>query len=147
MKTLKRMSFAFLLLGAIASAETHPNLTGTWKLNPDKSDTGSTGVTAITVNVNHKDPVLSYTVKGAAGGQDFEESESLTTDGKPARDSHGATVKAHWEGTTLVAEGSGDDGSVEYTARITLADDGKSFTRIFKQAGDPQPRREIYEKQ
>lgn len=147
MKTLKRLFFALLLLTAVALAETHPNLTGTWKLNPDKSDTGGTGVTAITVDVTHKDPALSYTVKGTAGGQDFEESESLTTDGQPSRDSHGATVKAHWEGATLVAEGTGDDGSVEYTARITLADDGKSFTRIFKQAGDPQPRREIYEKQ
>jgi hypothetical protein len=147
MKTLRRMFFALLLLTAIASAETHPNLTGTWKLNPDKSDAGSSDVSALTVEVTHKDPLLSYTVKGTAGGQDFEESESLTTDGKPSRDSHGATVKAHWEGTTLVAEGSGDDGSEVYTARITLADDGKSFTRIFKQAGDPQPRREIYEKQ
>lgn len=147
MKTLKRLVFALLLLTAIASAEAHPNLTGTWKLNPDKSDTGSSGVSAITVDVTHKDPLLSYTVKGTAGGQDFEESESLTTDGKPSRDSHGTTVKAHWEGTTLVAEGSGDDGSVEYTARITLADHGKSFTRIFTQAGNPQPRREIYDKQ
>ena len=147
MKTIAQLSLALLLLTAIASAETHPNLTGTWKLNPDKSDTGSSGVSAMTVDVTHKDPLLSYTVKGTAGGQDFEESESLTTDGKPSRDSHGTTVKAHWEGTTLVAEGGGDDGSVEYTARITLADDGKSFTRIFKQAGDPQPRREIYEKQ
>lgn len=147
MKAITQLSLVLLVLTSLASAETHPNLTGTWKLNPDKSDTGSSGVSAMTVDVTHKDPLLSYTVKGTAGGQDFEESESLTTDGKPSRDSHGTTVKAHWEGTTLVAEGSGDDGSVEYTARITLADDGKSFTRIFKQAGDPQPRREIYEKQ
>jgi hypothetical protein len=146
MKTLGRLFLALSLLGAVCSAQTHPNFTGTWKLNAEKSDTGS-GVTALVVDVTHKDPALSYTVKGTAGGQDFEESESLTTDGQPSRDSHGATVKAHWEGTTLVAEGTGDDGSMAYSARITLADDGKSFTRIFKQAGDPQPRREIYEKQ
>lgn len=147
MKTLGRLFLALSLLGAVSSAETHPNFTGTWKLNAEKSDTGGSGVTALTVDVTHKDPALSYTVKGTAGGQEFEESESLTTDGQPSRDSHGATVKAHWEGTTLVAEGTGDDGSMAYSARITLSDDGKSFTRIFKQAGDPQPRREIYEKQ
>jgi len=147
MKIIAKLSLALLLLAAVGSAQTHPNFTGTWKLNAEKSDTGSSGVSALTVDVNHKDPVLSYTVKGTAGGQDFEENESLTTDDKPSRDSHGATVKAHWEGTTLVAEGSGDDGSMVYVARITMSDDGKSFTRIFKQAGDPQPRREIYQKQ
>src|SRR5215467_14100928 len=147
MKTIVKLSLSVLLLAAAAFAETHPNLSGTWKLNTDKSDTSSSGVTALVADVTHKDPALSYTVKGTAGGQDFEESESLTTDGKPSRDSHGATVKAHWEGATLVAEGSDDDGSMVYSARITLADDGKTFTRIFKQAGDPQPRREIYEKQ
>ena len=147
MKTLGRLFFALSLLAAVCSAQTHPNFTGIWKLNAEKSDTGSSGVTALVVDVTHKDPALSYTVKGTAGGQDFEESESLTTDGQPSRDSHGATVKAHWEGTTLVAEGSGDDGSMVYVARITPSDDGKTFTRIFKQAGDPQPRREIYEKQ
>src|SRR5215813_11519756 len=121
MKTMAKLSLAFLLLAAAAFAQTHPNFSGTWKLNAEKSDTGSSGVSALTVDVNHKDPLLSYTVKGTAGGQDFEESESMTTDGKPSRDSHGATVKAHWEGATLVAEGSGDDGSMVYTARITLA--------------------------
>jgi len=147
MKTLGKLSLALSLLAAVCSAQTHPNFTGTWKLNTEKSDSGGSGVTSLVVAVDHKDPVLSYTVKGTAGGQDFEESESLTTDGKPSRDSHGATVKAHWEGTTLVAEGSGDDGSMVYTARITPSDDGKSFTRTFKQAGDPQARREIYDKQ
>jgi len=146
MKTMAKLSLAFLLLAAAAFAQTHPNFSGTWKLNAEKSDTGSSGVSALTVDVNHKDPLLSYTVKGTAGGQDFEESESMTTDGKPSRDSHGATVKAHWEGATLVAEGSGDDGSMVYTARITLADDGKTFIRIFKQAGDTE-RHELYEKQ
>ena len=147
MKTLGKLFLAVALLGVVCSAETHPNLTGTWKLNTDKSDTGGSGVTSLVVTVDHKDPVLSYTVKGTAGGQDFEEKESLTTDGKPSHDSHGATVKAYWEGTTLVAEGSGYDGSVEYTARITPSEDGKTFTRMFKQAGESQARREIYEKQ
>jgi hypothetical protein len=147
MKILANLLTAFLLLTAVSSAQTHPNFSGTWKLNVEKSDMGTSGVTALLVDVNHKDPALSYTVKGTAGGQDFEESESLTTDGKPSRDSHGATVKAHWEGATLVAEGSADDGTTVYVARITPSDDGKTFTRIFKQAADPQPRREIYEKQ
>ena len=147
MKNLAKLSLAFLLFAAIASAQTHPNLSGTWKLNVQKSDMGSSAVTALVAEVNHKDPALSYTVKGTAGGQDFEETESLTTDGKPTRDSHGVMVKAYWDGATLVAEGAGGYGTPAYVARITLADDGKTFTRTFKMANDPQPRREIYEKQ
>lgn len=69
MKTLGKLFLALSLLGAVCSAQTHPNFTGTWKLNAEKSDPGSSGVTALVVDVTHKDPALSYTVKGTAGGQ------------------------------------------------------------------------------
>jgi len=147
MKTIVKLSLSVLLLAAAAFAETHPNLSGTWKLNTDKSDTSSSGVTALVADVTHKDPALSYTVKGTAGGQDFEESESLTTDGKPSHDSQGNTVKAHWEGATLVIEGTDYQGSAVYTAQLTLSDDGKTITRLFKQGHEPQSHRELYEKQ
>ena len=149
MKILGKLLTAFLLLmtSAVLGAQTHPNFSGIWKLNVQRSDMGTSGVTALVAEVNHKEPVFTYTVKGTAGGQEFEETEKLTTDGKPSQDSHGATVKAHWEGTTLVAEATGSDGSVLYSARLSLSDDGKTITRVFKQTDDPQPRHEIYEKQ
>jgi hypothetical protein len=125
----------------------HPNFSGKWKLNVDKSDMGTTGVTALIVDVSHKDPVITYTVRGTAGGQDFEQTETFTTDGKPSRDSQGANVTSHWEGAALVGQGTGDDGTVLYTLRLTLSEDGKSITRVFTQKDDPQPRHEIYEKQ
>ena len=137
-----------LLFGAAALlAQTQPNLTGTWKLNTAKSELGTDGVTVLVVDIDHKDPILKYTAKGTAGGQDFEQTETITTDGKPSRDSQGINVKAHWEGTTLVAEGSGDDGSMIYVSRLTLADDGKTITRVFTQKDDPKTRHELYEKQ
>jgi hypothetical protein len=149
MQTTSRLfSLAAVLLGAVALfGADHPNFTGTWKLNVNKSEMGSNGVTALVVDVNHKDPVFTYTARGSAGGQDFEQTETLTTDGKPSRDSQGANVTCHWEGASLVGEGKGDDGTVLYKLRLTLSDDGKSITRVFTQGDDPQPRHEIYEKQ
>ena len=141
------LALSLLLTATSLFAETHPNFSGTWKLDVSKSETGSEGIAELTVDVDHKDPVFTYTAKGTAGGQDFEETESFTTDGKPSRDSHGANVTAHWDGTTLVAEATGDDGSNLYTARLTLSEDGKSITRVVKQRDDPQPRHEVYEKQ
>jgi hypothetical protein len=141
------LSLSLLFMGSALSAQTQPNLTGTWKLNTAKSEMGTGGVTAVVVAMDHKDPVLKYTVKGTAGGQDFEQTEAITTDGKTSRDSQGINVKAHWEGATLVAEGNGDDGSMIYIARLTVAEDGKTFTRVITQKDNPQPRHELYEKQ
>jgi len=102
-----------LLFAAVALfGEDHPNFTGTWKLNVQKSETGGSGVTELVVDVDHKDPVFKYTVKGSAGGQQFEESETFTTDGKPSRDSHGILVKTTWDGPSLVAVGTADGGSM-----------------------------------
>ena len=149
---MKNISSWFLLatvvFGAVALfGAAHPNFSGKWKLNVEKSEMGSAGITALVVDVNHKDPVFTYTARGNAGGQDFEQTETFTTDGKSSRDSQGANVTSHWEGATLVFEGTGDDGSMLYRSRLTLSDDGKSITREFTQREEPHPRHEIYEKQ
>ena len=151
MKTSSRsLAFATLIFAvAVVAAETNPNFSGTWQLNVGKSDMGGAPVTKLVVDVDHKEPVFKYTAKGTADGQDFEETETITTDGKPGTDSHGGTVRSHWEGTTLVSESTGSDGSTLYEARLTISEDGKTITRDFvrKGADDPQKRHEIYEKQ
>jgi hypothetical protein len=141
------LSLSLLFAAAALAADTQPNFTGTWKLNVAKSEMGTSGVTELVVTVDHKDPVFKYTAKGTAGGQEFEQTETINTDGKPSQDSQGATVKAHWEGATLVAEGTANDGSTLYVARLAMSDDGKTITRVIKQRDDPQPRHEVYEKQ
>lgn len=137
-----------VLFSAVAlSAQNHPNFTGTWKLKVAKSETGSGGATDVVVAVDHKDPVLKYTVRGTAGGQRFEESETYTTDGKASRDSHGINVTASWDGDALVAVGTADDGSMVSLSRLTLSSDGKTITRLFSQKDDREQRHEIYERQ
>ena len=152
MNILSKLVFFFLTLtfsAAVLSAQTKPNFGGTWELNLGKSDLGGAPISKLVVQIEHKDPVFKYTAKGVADGQDFEETETLTTDGKPGQDSRGDAVTTHWEGTTLVSEFTATDGKPLYEARITLSDDGKTTTRDFvrKSAEDPQRRHEIYEKQ
>ncbi len=142
----------FLLLPILFStaallAQNHPDFTGTWRLNVAKSEMGTGGVTELVVEVDHKDPVLKYVVRGTAGGQPFEETETFTTDGKASRDSHGVNVEASWDGADLVAVGTADDKSMAYLVRLTLSSDGKTITRVFTQKDDPEKRHEIYEKQ
>jgi len=141
---------AALAFGAVAlMADTKPDFTGTWKLNVDKSDLGGAPITALVVTVDHKEPSFKFTAKGTAGGEDFEETESFTTDGKPNEDSHGGTVKCHWEDATLVIEGTAPDGNGGDSSRLTLSADGKTITRDAVQKSDEgeQKRHEVYEKQ
>ena len=153
MKTLTKLFLYFgllLLFGStVLSAQTKPDFTGAWKLNVEKSVLGGAPIARLMVQIDHKDPVFKYIAKGTAGGQDFEETESITTDNKPGRDAQGAVATAHWEGATLVSDAIGADGNPLYEVRFTLSEDGKIATRDFvrKSADDPQKRHEIYEKQ
>lgn len=151
MNTLAKSSL-FLTLAfstALLSAQSKPNFTGAWTLNPAKSDLGGAPVTKISVLIDHHDPILKYTAKGTADGQDFEETETLTTDGKPGHDSRGAVIVTHWDGATLVSVATTEDGRPFYEVRMTLSADGKSCTRDFLRTSpdDPQQRHEIYDKQ
>jgi len=151
MRSLRNLFvFAALAFGAVALvADTKPDLTGTWKLNVDKSDLGGAPISELVVTVEHKDPSFKFTAKGVAGGQDFEETESFTTDGKPNEDSRGGSVKCHWDGAALVIEGTAPDGSGGDSSRLVLSADGKTLTRDAVQKSDEgeQKRHEIYEKQ
>jgi hypothetical protein len=138
--------FSILLSAVTLCAQNHPNFTGTWKFDSTKSDKSS-APTVLVVEIDRKDPAFKYHVHGTAGGQQIDETETFTTDGRTSRDSHGVNVTASWDGEDLVAAGTANDGSMIYVARLTLSSDGKSITRVFTQKDDPEQHREIYEKQ
>jgi hypothetical protein len=150
MKTPHQLAFLFaLLLSTLTlAAQSKPNLTGTWELNAEKSDLGGAPLSKLKVQVDHKDPVLKYTATGNAGGEDFSESEELSTDGKATKDSRGATVTAHWDGKILVIETTSPDGATSDASRLVVSADGKTMTRDYDRKGaeGPQRRHEIYEK-
>jgi len=146
-RTLFLFSAAVLAATALP-AQSKPDFSGTWKLNIEKSDLGGAPIESLKVVIEQKDPQFKYTATGSAGGQNFEETETITTDGKPGQDSHGNTSTAHWDGATLVGEVSAPDGTLLFTSRLTMSADGKTCTRDYAPTSDDQPKRhEIYEKQ
>ena len=122
-----------LLLGAFSiaglAAEDKPNFSGEWKWNAAKSDVGGQPMEDLKVSIEHKEPSFKFTATGTAGGEEFTETGSVTTDGKETEDSNGMLTKAHWDGVTLVFEFHSADGSVTGTARHTLSADGKTQVR------------------
>ena len=79
------LHLSLLIAAAAFAAETQPNFTGTWKLNVAKSEMGTSAVTELVADVDHKDPVFKYTAKGMASGQAFEVTETINTDGTRLR--------------------------------------------------------------
>jgi len=150
MNTLTKIFLLLALaLGSVAlSAPARPDFSGEWELNLQKSDLGGAPITKLNAHIDHKDPVFKYTAKAVTNGQDFEESGTILTDGKPTQDSRGAMVKAHWENTILVVETSAADGSPLDEARMTLAEDGKTMIRdyVLKSGDGGQKRHEVYDK-
>jgi hypothetical protein len=117
---------AFLALPLAAA----PNLSGTWMLNPAKSQYGQFPAPEVMVRqIQHKDPALSMSTfqKGAQG--EVTTQLKYTTDGKPAvnGDNQGT---ARWDGDKLIVDTSRDYQGAKLTSREewTLSADGKTLT-------------------
>ena len=138
-----------LVLGLIAGgfAQAKPNFTGTWKLNVAKSELDDSAANLI-VTVDHKDPLFIYTVKGTAGGQDINETATLRTDGTPTKGPNDITFVCHWDGPTLVLDGTAADTSPIFEVNLVLSADGRTITRtiVRKNGNQQQTRHEIYDK-
>lgn len=147
-KSLCLATILIIALCAAVSAQSKPNFTGTWKLNVAKSDTDEELPQSLIATVDHKDPVLTYAVKGTAGGQEINETATVRTDGTPTKGPNDITIVCHWDGPTLVLEGSAPDQSPIFEVRLSLSADGKTITRTFvrKNGNQEQTRREIYDK-
>src|SRR5262245_20415795 len=89
------------LCASIATAQTKPNVTGTWKMNPSKSKFEGGGPSGITAKIDQKDDsyIETITVTGDGGDQSVE--GKYATDGKEIDvqlGPNGAKGSAKWEG-------------------------------------------------
>jgi hypothetical protein len=116
----------------------HPSLSGTWKLNVPKSDFGQIpGPASQTDTIEDSEPSVKITAdqKGGMMG-DTNNTESLTTDGKPSTSpgmgGAAVTSTAHWDGGALVVNSKtsfqGSDVTLKDT--YTLSADGKTLTEV-----------------
>jgi hypothetical protein len=129
---------------AMTSVGSHPDLSGTWKLDIAKSDFGAGQPPASqvdTIVMNGTSCKVTTDQKGGFMG-DTNYSESFTTDGKESTWSGmgGSEVKgtAQWEGNTLIVNAKtsfqGSDVTIKDT--YTLSEDGKTL-HLTSHAGTP----------
>lgn len=138
---------ATLSLAAFAStAMAKPNLTGTWKLEPAKSDFGPMpGPTSMTRVITHNDPSLA--IKTTQSGQrgEFTTELKYTTDGKESvNTTRMGDVKSvvSWDGDTLVVKykiNNPNAGELTFEERWSVGDGGKSMTVKTKVTGPAEP--------
>ncbi|MBS1786912.1 MAG: hypothetical protein JST85_04285 [Acidobacteria bacterium] len=127
-------AFALCLLTAFASAQTkQTNLTGTWKMNSDKSKFEQGGPSAITIKFDHKDNSLAETLMLTNDGGDRSVDLKYTTDGKESTQEvmgqpGQTTVK--WESDGWLIEWKAEGRS--FVRKVTLSPDGKTMTMIVK---------------
>ncbi len=122
-----------------SAAQTHPDLSGAWKLNSQKSDLADDYRYALSlgeerVSLSVKDPEITVVRRYSFG----ESNLTFYTDGRTAsnRDTTGETFKstANWDGRKLVARYTlhrafgGSPETVDVIDEWTLSNDGKTLT-------------------
>jgi hypothetical protein len=119
------------LFASIASAQTKPNFSGAWKLNPQKSKYAGGDPLAFLMEIDHKEPALIEDWIVPLPGGEYKLHAEYSIGGKETEmDLKGRKVKtsAKWEGDTLViiwlTEGR------EFKRKITLSADGKTLTEV-----------------
>jgi len=146
------MIVAIVCLGAlIAVAQTKPNLSGSWKLNREKSKFVGGGPDNLMIKIDHKEPafVEDWSMSTPNGDRSFQ--AKYTTDGKETEQEvmgRTARTKATWDGNALVVEWRSDGGF--FIRKISLSADGKTMTKIVTQSkdgGEPIEETAVFEKQ
>jgi hypothetical protein len=124
-----RFSTICLLAGAVSPAAaqpTHPNLSGTWKLNAAKSDLHASGISEFTLQIEQKDPSIHIlkTVKSADGKE--TKMEFRCAIGGNACESGDSKISLWFDSGALVEMDAGAD--VIGKSTFKLAPGGKSMT-------------------
>ena len=119
--------FVFAAMAAIAAAQAHPTLDGTWYM--DKARSHYPAQSAIET-IHQKDQVIDITVDETPGRPGNPMQLHLSADSKPMVSTVGPnkfTSKTHWEGSKLVTFVEGDRGQ-HMTETRELSSDGSTLT-------------------
>jgi hypothetical protein len=122
-----------------------PDMSGTWRLNVEKSVWGKhPKPSGATVTIEHRDPSFKYSGTVTTGlGSETADRRSFSYEGViddkeyPVGGSAGqGTVVLHRvSANTITSERKGPDGKLLETARTTLTGDGKRLVREMKATG------------
>ena len=112
-----------------------PNLSGHWKLNLTASRLEIPPPTSSRFEIEHHDPKFRLTRTHVYGGRTDTITVELTTDGMKTEQVFGerrASIRAHWEGSVLVAEmdvRTNDDEGTN-VVRYSLKNAGKTLVAV-----------------
>jgi len=117
----------------MAQAQAKTDFSGTWKMDPAKSDFGHGPKPTYRLDIiTHNDPNFKdkITQRNEKGEGSWE--MNYTTDGKPCHnmpEGKPFDATAHWEGDALVVDSEGAlGGHVTIKDRYSLSPDGKTMT-------------------
>lgn len=131
------MLAAFVLSSAILAAATvAPNVSGTWKMNTEKSKFEKGGPKGITIKFDQQGSTLKESLTLVNEGGERTVDFTYTLDGKESvQQLEGNPIKttARWEGESLLLEFKNDDG-FSFLRKVTMSGDGKSITMDVKQS-------------
>jgi hypothetical protein len=116
--------------GLFVQAQNTPNVTGTWKMNAEKSKFERGGPTAITIKFEQQGSTLNEAITVTNDGGERTGRFTYTLDGKEGlnrMEGQQIKTKARWEGESLIIEFENNEGST-FLRRITLSGDGKAMT-------------------
>jgi ankyrin repeat protein len=140
----RKVIVQLLRSAGVPSAAKNQNFTGTWKINPVKSDFGQMPVPQRVDKIAHDDPILKIETEG----EDFTWSVTLRTDGKETtneiRGNRSKSV-AKWEGDKLFVDtrATFNGNAVTIKEDWDLSSDGKTLTvvrRIISSVGETSAR-------
>ena len=129
MKRTLIMSVLVLTIASLAwgqNVQKKPNLSGTWKLNAEKTDLH--GLPAFTMVQTIKHQNANFEIGAIVNGKETSAPKTFEIGGSAVSiDSDDATAKFWWEGQSLHSEIKWKAGDVQKDIR-TLSEDGKTMT-------------------
>lgn len=132
------------LTAMLATAAEKPNFSGSWKMNPGKSDFGPVPAPdKLEQTIKHEDPKLNINTVSAGPQGETKTETNYSTDGKDSlnKGQGGMEVKsvAAWDGEKLVIKYKREIQGMEisFVDSWTLAGDGKTLT-VARDLSTPQ---------
>ena len=133
---LMTLALSVLLSAHLAGAQSKPNVSGSWKMNAEKSKFERGGPKNISIKFDQQGSTLreSLTLTNDRGEQTLD--FTYTLDGKESTQQlEGREIKttAKWEGESLIIEFKNNEG-FNFVRKITVSGDGKVMTIDVKQS-------------
>lgn len=128
------MRFLLLCAALAAAAESKPDFSGNWLLNPDASDyTDPRAVRPekMTLSIQQKNDRFKYRVENQARGRKYTYDVDASAGGAPFESDAAGVVSIEWSGATLVVStlfNPGQERQSDQVDRWTLSPDGKRLT-------------------